>query len=308
MSEAHYLRALCLREKGYVREAVDALRAAVSEAPGLLPAREELVDIYRAIGRQRDELDQLQALVALDRQHPERQVALGTAYARAAREARDAAVQDRYSNLAVITLSGALEQTPDHPVVFGALGEVWLDVATARADAVALRKAIEALRRAASSSSATSEAFLLYGRALALDNQLEASLGALREATERFPIDPAAFVDYAAVAERTNQLVVAQQALIAHAALVGDAPDSTVRAGRIGLLSLQIDETATAITWLQRALIGAPTDLQYLTGLAEAQVREQRGDEARVTITRGLALAPRSPQLLALARKLNGNS
>ena len=273
----------------------------------MFAAREELVDLYRSLGRHADELEQLQALGSFDRQRPERQVALASAYTRAARDARDLAAQDRLTNLAILTLTSALERAPDHPIVFSTLGEVWLDVARSRDDAVALRKALEMLRRAASSSSSGSDAFLAYGRALVLDNQLEASLSALREATERFPVNPAAFLDYAAVAEQTNQLAIAQKALMAHAALVAGAPDSAARAARIGLLSLRLEEPSTAILWLQRALASEPTNLDYVAALADAQLRNLQPDDARATAARGLALDPRNAHLLAFARKLRSS-
>ena len=102
----------------------------------------------------------------------------------------------------MLTLGSALERTPDHPLVYGALGRVWLDIAQARNDRVALNKALEALERAGSRSAATSEALTLYGRALLQSGRVDVAERILQQATERYPIEPAAFLFYATAAER----------------------------------------------------------------------------------------------------------
>ena len=70
----------------------------------MIPAREELADLYGALGRRADELEQLQVLAGLDRDRVERQVAVGLAHARAG-----------HWDLAVLTLGSALERHPDQP-------------------------------------------------------------------------------------------------------------------------------------------------------------------------------------------------
>src|SRR5947208_2025999 len=70
----------------------------------MIPAREELADLYRIQDRRADEIEQLQLLAGLDRDHVERQVAVGMAHARAG-----------HWDLAVLTLSGALERNPNEP-------------------------------------------------------------------------------------------------------------------------------------------------------------------------------------------------
>ena len=44
--DAYYLRGLCLREQGRLDEAIAAFEKAVALAPSLVPAREELADVY----------------------------------------------------------------------------------------------------------------------------------------------------------------------------------------------------------------------------------------------------------------------
>ena len=58
--DAYYLRGMCLRELGRSAEAVTAFENAVALSPALIPAREELADLYASLGRRGDELEQLQ--------------------------------------------------------------------------------------------------------------------------------------------------------------------------------------------------------------------------------------------------------
>ena len=55
-------------------------------------------------------------IAGLDRDHVERQVAIGMAHARAG-----------HWDLAVLTLGGALERNPNEPEIYRALGQVWLE-------------------------------------------------------------------------------------------------------------------------------------------------------------------------------------
>jgi Flp pilus assembly protein TadD len=190
----------------------------------------------------------LQLIAVLDRARPERQVALGLAQARSGQE-----------ELAVLTLGHALDRTPDHPLIYGALGQVWLRQATSRGDAVALGKALEALERAASTD-ATSTMLEAYGRALLMDNQIEAAERVLLQATRRYPVDPIALTTYAAVAERLNHAAAARTALIDYGALVADEPDFGARAASIARLSLRLNDQGTAAAWIARGLEKDPAN------------------------------------------------
>src|SRR5207247_1259775 len=120
----------------------------------------------------------------LDRDHVERQVAVGLAQARGGKW-----------DLAILTLGNALERYPDEPLIYRALGQVWLD--RPRDDRAFLSKAREALERVASSPAATSDVLTLYGRALLQEGDVEAAERTLQLATSRYPIDPSAFLLYA---------------------------------------------------------------------------------------------------------------
>jgi hypothetical protein len=90
-ADAYYLLGVCLREQQRVPDALTALEQALTLAPGLVPAREELADLYGSIDRHAEELDQLQVIAGLDRDRVARQVAIGLAHARAGH--RDLAVR-----------------------------------------------------------------------------------------------------------------------------------------------------------------------------------------------------------------------
>ena len=297
VGDAYYLMGVCFKETHQTDKAVRALETAVARSPGSIPAREELAELYASLGQRGKELEQLQVLAGLDGQHVERRIAVGLAHGRAG-----------HTDLAVLTLASALDQTPEQPLVYAALGRVWLDVALSqggRRDA--LGKALEALERAASSPTATSEVKTLYGRALLRDHQLDAAERVLQQATERFPVDPTAFADYAAAAQGLRHLEVERTALVTYNSLVGDDSNFPSRAFRIGSLSLTLKDPAAAVTWLERASAAAPNDGRTLSALADAHLQAGDRDQAREAVTRGLQADPTNAHLRALARRLSSN-
>jgi len=245
LPDPYYLLGLCLRDKRRLPEAVKAFETAVTHAPAMVPAREELAELYRSLGRSTDELEQLQYIALLDRANAERQVALGLAQAR-----------NGHGELAVLTLGSALETTSNQAPIYAALGRVWLEMAPARSDA--LSKALEALERVTSTAAGTSDVMTLYGRALLKANQPEAAERVLQQATDRYPVDPEAFLAYADVAESQDHLAAARAALIGYGSLVGSDGGFIARATRIAQLSLRLDDPAAATLWFQRAADVAP--------------------------------------------------
>ena len=175
IADAHYLVALCLRDSGQRRAAADALERAIEHAPGMIPAREELADLLAASGRSAERLEQLQILAGLDSAHVERQIAVAMAQARAGK-----------TELAVAILTAALDKAVDPSPVNAAIGRVWLRIAEEGRDRTgALSKALEALERAASAVTATSETKALYGRALLLSGQPDAAEQLFQQAAQR---------------------------------------------------------------------------------------------------------------------------
>lgn len=216
MADAYYLRGLCLRDRHRLAEAVQAIQRATAIEPAMLAAREELADLYGAIGRNREQLEQLQVLAALERDRAARQVAVGMAHARAGQW-----------DLAVLTLGGALERNPNEPELYRALGQVWLE--RPRDDGAFLSKAREALERVAANPAATSQTLVLYARALLQGGDVKGAERVLQAAATRYPIDPHALLLYASTAERQNHLDAAHQALVEYDAIAPAGAETSVR-------------------------------------------------------------------------------
>ena len=224
-AEAHYLLALCLREREQDDEALASLNRAVEVSPAFAAAREELADIHFAAGRNQQAFQQLEALAALEPSRPERLVGVGLAYARLGR-----------TDAAILTLGRAAERYPDAPAVYTALGRVWLEAAEQRRDRVALSKAVEALQPSTARSEASSEALMLYGRALFLSGQYDAAERALQQAVARQPVEPLAFRYLADSAERVGHAAAAHDALTRYVALADEDeldPTTSARLARL---------------------------------------------------------------------------
>jgi tetratricopeptide (TPR) repeat protein len=247
--------------------------------------------LYESTGHHTEEIEQLQVLASLDREHVERQVALGLAQARAGHE-----------EAAVLTLGGALERSPGQPVVYRALGQVWLKGAQAHGDRIYLSKALEALGRGASGPDAASDILTLYGRALELDGQFDAAERALQQASTRYPLEPTSLVLYATVAEHQGHLDASRQALIDYEGLVADDAEAVAHATHIASLRAKLNDPPTAVSWLERALRIVPNDMRVLVQLADAEIRAGEIPAARATIARGLEKDPDNGTLLALSR------
>jgi tetratricopeptide (TPR) repeat protein len=290
-ADVHYLQGLTLLERQELPGALAALERAVALAPGLVPAREELADLYGRMGRPSDQLEQLQVVAGLDRDRVERHVAVGLAQARAGK-----------MDLAVLTLGAVLERTPDHPRVYEALGRVWLEIALTREDRPdALPKALEALERLAGTPEAPGSALTLYGRALLLARRPGDAERVLQQAIRRFPIDPEALLAYADAAEQQGHWSAARTALLDYGVLVSPEPEFAARAARIAALSLRLNEAAAGVAWLTRAVAWKPDDVELLAALADAQLRAGDTDGARRTVASGLEYEPNDPALQALA-------
>ena len=229
-------------------EEVDAWRSAweaAQDAAGLPLLRDLVAD------------DEDGAWAVLEPARAERLVSVGLAYARLGR-----------TDAAILTLGRAAERFPEEPVVYTALGRVWLDAAESKKDSVALSKAIGALQPTAGRATASSEALALYGRALYLSGETGGAERTLQEATRRMPVEPLAFRYLAAASDRLGHVAPARDALRRYVALI-DPPD-------------------------------APT----LALLADAQRRLGETAAARATVAKALALEPQNESLLRLQRRL----
>jgi tetratricopeptide (TPR) repeat protein len=208
LAEAHYLLAMCLEDATKDADAVRALGRSLEINPTFGPAREELARLNLARGRTRDGIEQLEALSALEPSRPERLVDVGLAYARAG------AYDD-----AITTLGRAAQRYPESDVVYVALGRVWLSIADARQDRMAVTKALQALAPAAARPDAASETLTLYGRGLLLAGQVDAAERTLQHATGMLPVEPTAFLYLSRAAQRRGHVSAARAALAAYSTL-----------------------------------------------------------------------------------------
>ena len=293
LHEAHYVLGLCLKDREDLIEARGAFERASAIAPAFIPAREELAELHRLQQQTRREIEQLDALYALDPGTPERLIAVGRAHLRAGNR-----------ELAVLTLGRAAENFKEFPGIYAALGQVWLDAAEDRGDPSDLRKALEALAPVAALPAASSETLGMYGRALMLAGRHVEAEGVLRKASLLFPIDTDVLQHLASTAQRLGHLDEARQALIKYSALVDDDRDEAVRAVRIGDLSMQLEDAASAAAWYQRSDALRAADASLLARLADAQSRAGQAAPALATIKRALEKDPAHPLVNAVALRL----
>ena len=209
-AEAHYLLGLCLRATNQIAGAQSAFERAVAVSPNLLPAREQLAEVYGVQGRKAERIKQLEELLLADASAA-RQIAVALAYADAGQVAR-----------AIRVLGVASRLYPDHAGTYLALGRLWLGAAGADGERIALGKAIEALQHAVSMD-ASSPALTLLGRARLLAQDPSGAERTLRQAVETLPADPAAFLYLADAADRTAHPQIARRALIDYQKLTGEA-------------------------------------------------------------------------------------
>jgi tetratricopeptide (TPR) repeat protein len=291
--EAHYVLGLCLKDRDELAEARVAFERASAIAPAFIPAREELAELHRLQQQTRDEIEQLNALYALDSTSPERLIAVGRAYLRAGNR-----------DLAVMTLGRAAENFKEYPGVYAALGQVWLDAAEERGDPSDLRKALGALGPVAEHSTTSSETLGMYGRALVLAGRHEEAENIFRQASQRFPTDPEVLPHFASVAQRLGHLDEARQALVKYSILVDENADEAVHATRIADLSMQLNDAAGAVAWYQKSDALRAGDASFLARMADAQWKAGHTDNARATLKRAVEKDPNHPLVRSVSRRL----
>ena len=181
-----------------------------------------------------------------------------------------------------------------------ALGRVWLEIAQARGDRVALSKALEALEGRRRQRRQQRGADALRPRAAASTSDEETAERMLQDATQKQPVDPLAFYYLADAAERLRPL---RRRPPGAARLRGAArrrgrraPPQRATPSRLGDLSLKLNEPAAAATYFLRAADGA--DAALLARAADAQLRAGDNDAARATAAKALEKDPNN----ALAR------
>jgi tetratricopeptide (TPR) repeat protein len=261
LAEAYYVLGLSLQGDRRTNEAVWALQRATSLAPAFAPSREALAALFHSLNRSRERIEQLETLVDMQPARVDRRIALALAQADAGR-----------ADLAVVTLSRTAQEQPAAPAVYSALGSVWLQLAEARGDRIALGKALEATRTLVATGNASGDDLFLRGRVLLAAGQTEAALRNLRLATTRLPVAPAAFERLAAAAARLGRHAEARDALLRYSTLVTDERKLADAMTRAAACSFRLHEHVEAVRWEARAAEHAPRDTAILLRLARYQV------------------------------------
>jgi len=289
---AYYLLGLAYRDTRRPEEALKALERAVRIAPSLLPAREELADLYRTQGRAVDEMAQLQALAVLD--------------ARPARTVAIAMAETRMGQLdaSVATLSEVARGDPADAAVALALSRVFLTRAERTLDRPSAIRALAILSNAPTEGS-TSERIALLGRAQYLAGDWSRAERTLTDAVRTAPVDIEAFGFLADAAERLGHDVDARDALANLDALQGDTASAATRASRarrMGAISLRLGEAAAAARSFVQATDLGIVDAPTLALLAQA--RWQAGDRsgARAALARAVTADGHNPDVARVAR------
>jgi tetratricopeptide (TPR) repeat protein len=294
LGEAHYVLGLVQRDLDQLVPARKSLEEAARRSPASqTAAREALADVYLLDGDYGRAINQLEALAALEPSRADRVVAVGLAQARAGRD-----------DAAVMTLSRAVERFPNAPQVYAALGHVWLTEAQRRGDRVALMKAVEALTTAAGRADATSDTFSELGRAMLLSGDRPAAERALRQAVEKLPVPPDAYLQLADVTARDGRIQDARDALLRYATLIGDEKPLASVATQIADYSVRLGEPAFAVRWFDRAIDEAGPTSALQARLAEAAWRAGDAGRANRVIDEGLAAEPGNRPLQQLRRRI----
>lgn len=295
MADAQYLLGLANRDAQNPDLALDALQQAVRLAPTMAAAREELADLYQALGRRDEALAELQALAVLDAR-PERQLAL----------AKGQSAAGRFDD-ALVLLTSESTRSPNDSRVWLAIGRLWLSKAEAGHDRSAIVKASSALERALGGTARRSEGLALFGRALYLSNDLAGAERLLQDAVATSPVDPEAFAFLADAAERLSHFATARDALLSLDALEGDTIAPAARAlrdRRIGSLSLDAGDARAAITHVTRAMGAGVVDPSTWGLLARAKWQTGDVEGAKAALGQALALDGQDAGLQRLRRTI----
>lgn len=289
--EALYLLGVALRDLQDTAGAIDALERALRANPSLVPAREELADLYRALGRSADEMAQLQALSS---GHPgrDRDIAIGTAQAE----------QGNFA-AARATFAAAEKQYPGDSHLALARGRMLVRQAEAtRAPRERTRLATEALtplEQALGGTVRRSEGLAAYGRAMHLSGDAQDATRLLREAVATTPFARVAFLYLAEALAATGDFEEARVWLTRFDVLTGPQARAD-RQRQLGDWSVRLGDYRAARQHLDPLLTPETTDLALLTWSAEAHWHTGDTDSARSLLARATAVAPRDPAVRRL--------
>jgi tetratricopeptide (TPR) repeat protein len=284
--EALYLLGLALRDTQDPAGAIDALERAVRANPSLVPAREELADLYAAQGRAADQMTQLTALIGLD---PTASRDVTVALAQADRGNYDSAIATLYAATATAGDQSAIQLT---------LGQIYARRAEATADprrrAELATQAVGVLEQALGGSVRRSDGLTWYGRALFLRGDTDDAARILQEAVATTPFNRRAFLFLADAEEALGHPGEARSWLMRYDVLEGNtasASEARARSRRMGRLAVADGDYRLAISRLEPLLEQSPADVELWLWVAEARWHNGDAAGANAALTTATALA-----------------
>lgn len=288
--EAYYLRGAVFLSIGGAGEAESDFRTALDLAPEASPAREALIELYL------DQKSPERALPLVEQEigaHPE----LPAPHLRLADVHR---LAGRIAE-AIDAVGQALEKDPNLPAAYLRLGELWLDEAGERGDAVAAEKAVAALTTVAKMDPSSGVAALALGRAyLALGDE-ERGFAELKRASKATPVPAEALRllgDLYLARKNPTEAVTAYHVYLK---LNGDSPVVLERLGDAYVESG--DPRRGAELYLRLAAL-EPRRVTLLVKAARAYLMVGDEDAAVQTCRRGLAANPENQALTELLSRL----
>jgi len=284
--ESYYLRGAVFLSIGGVDEAESDFRTALDVAPEAGLAREALIELY------------------LDRKIPDR--ALPLVQEEIAARPGDAFAHLRLADVhrlagrtaeAIEAVGHALDKDPNLPAAYLRLGELWLDEAGERGDAVAAEKALAALTTVVKMDPSSGAAALALGRAyLALGHE-ERGFAELQRASQATPVPVEALRLLGDLYRAKKTPTEAVTAYHVYLKLNGESP---VVLERLGDAYVESGNPQTAAEVYLRLAALEPRRVTPLVKAARAYLLLGDHDSAAQTCSRGLAVNPENQALTEL--------
>jgi len=284
--EAYYLRGAVFRALGGRDEAEADLKKALELAPDAAPARLALMALYI------ENRDPARAM-PLVQQEVNANPGAALPYLHLAEVHRLAG----HAPEAIEAVGLALEQDPNLPAAYLELGELWLDEATGRGDAIALEKAVTALDSVVKMEPGNGAACLALGRAhLAMGDEVRA-FSELKRAGEATPPQAEAHRLLGDLYRARANYAEAVTAYHIYLLLEGQSPPVLER---LGDTYLDLEKPGLAAeTYLELAEL-EPHRVGPLAKAASAFLLHGNAESAATVCRRGLAANPENATLLEL--------
>jgi tetratricopeptide (TPR) repeat protein len=288
--EAYYLRGAVFLSIGGTSEAESNFKAALEMAPDAGLAREALIALYLDRARPEEALELIEDEIAARPGEARPYLHLADAHRLSGRTAE-----------AIEAVRRALENDPNVPEAYLRLGELWLDEAGERGDAVEAEKALAALSNVVKMDPGSGAAALALGRAYLALGDDERGFSELLRASQATPVPPEALRLLGDLYRRRKNPAEAVTAYHVYLKLAGDSAmvleslgDAYVESGnpRMG-----------AEVYLRLAAL-EPMQVTPLAKAARAFLAAGDDESAEIACRRGLAANPENQALTEILSRL----